>query len=164
MTILGSLTNRIFLASAALAVVSIGAAVYFVSLTTTRQAEAELQRGLIEAGTLVDQQCATLVQNLTVMARLVADAPRLKAAVDTDDPPTVQPIALAYQQQLQAALLVLTGRTGNVLAEAGELGIAEAPIAGLPRDSAGAGRARGGRILAPRAMACSRSSRSPLRS
>ena len=44
-TILGSLTNRIFLASAALAVVSIGAAVYFVSLTTTRQAEAELQRG-----------------------------------------------------------------------------------------------------------------------
>ncbi len=35
-TILGSLTNRIFLASAALAVVSIGAAVYFVSRTTTR--------------------------------------------------------------------------------------------------------------------------------
>ena len=69
MTILGSLTNRIFLASAALAVMSIGAAVYFVSLTTTRQAEAELQRGLIEAGTLVDQQCATLVDNLTVMAQ-----------------------------------------------------------------------------------------------
>ncbi len=145
MTILGSLTNRIFLASAALAVVSIGAAVYFVSLATTRQAEAELQRGLIEAGTLVDQQCATLVQNLTVMARLVADAPRLKAAVDTDDPPTVLPIALAYQQQLQAALLVLTGPTGNVLAEAGELGIAEAPIAGLREiQQALAGREAGG--------------------
>ena len=43
-TILGSLTNRIFLASATLAVLSIGAAVYFVSLTTTREAEAELQR------------------------------------------------------------------------------------------------------------------------
>jgi signal transduction histidine kinase len=144
-TILGSLTNRIFLASAALAVMSIGAAVYFVSFTTTRQAEAELQRGLIEAGTLVDQQCATLVQNLTVMARLVADAPRLKAAVDTDDPPTVRPIARDYQQQLHAALLVLTGRTGNVLAEAGEIGLGGRPIAELPEiQQALAGREAGG--------------------
>src|SRR5918996_2871255 len=107
MKVLGSLTNRIFLASAALAVLSIAAAVYFVSRTTTRQAEAELQRGLIEAGTLVDQQCAMLVQTLTVMARLVADAPPLKAAVDTGDPPTVQPFAREYQKQLNAALLVL---------------------------------------------------------
>ena len=82
-TILGSLTNRIFLASAALAVVSIAAAVYFVSRTATREAEAELQRGLIEAGALVDEQCATLVRTLTLMARLVANDPRLKAAVDT---------------------------------------------------------------------------------
>src|SRR5919112_4764407 len=111
--ILGSLTNRIFLASAALAVLSIGAAVYFVSLTTTRQAEAELQRGLIEAGTLVDEQCATLVRTLTVMARLVADAPRLKAAVDTGDPLTVQGPAKDYQEQLNAALLVLTDRNGK---------------------------------------------------
>ena len=145
MTILGSLTNRIFLATATLAVVSIGAAVYFVSLATTRQAEAELQRGLIEAGTLVDQQCATLVQNLTVMARLVADAPRLKAAVDTDHPPTVQPVANDYQERLQAALLVLTGRTGNVLAEAGEPGVAEGAMGELPEiRQALAGREAGG--------------------
>ena len=105
---------------------SIGAAVYFVSTTTTRQAEAGLQRGLIEAGALVDQQCATFLQTLTVMARLVADNPRLKAAVDTGDPPTVQPFAREYQQQVGAALIVLTGKTGNVLAEAGDLDIAEA--------------------------------------
>lgn len=130
--ILGSLTNRIFLASAALAVVSIGAAVYFVSLTTTREAEAELQRGLIEAGTLVDEQCATLVRTLTVMARLVADDPRLKAAVDTGDPPTVQPLARGYQEQLNAALMVLTDRNGRVLAEVGELEIADGAIGALP--------------------------------
>jgi signal transduction histidine kinase len=130
--ILGSLTNRIFLASAALAVMSIGAAVYFVSRTTTREAEAELQRGLLEAGTLVDEQCATLVRNLTVMARLVADSPRLKAAVDTEDPPTVRPLAQEYQEQLRAALLVLTGRTGNVLAETGDLDVAENAIGALP--------------------------------
>ncbi len=132
MKILGSLTNRIFLASAALAVMSIGAAVYFVSRTTTREAEAELQRGLIEAGALVDQQCATFLQTLTVMARLVADDPRLKAAVDTGDPPTVEPFARTYQEGLRAALIVLTGRDGQVLAEAGELDIAEGTIGMLP--------------------------------
>ena len=132
MKILGSLTNRIFLASAALAVMSIGAAVYFVSRTTTREAEAELQRGLIEAGALVDQQCATFLDTLTVMARLVADDPRLKAAVDTGDPPTVEPFARVYQEQLRAALIVLTGRNGHVLAEAGELDIAEGAVGTLP--------------------------------
>jgi signal transduction histidine kinase len=131
-TILGSLTNRIFLASAALAVVSIGAAVYFVSRTTTREAEAELQRGLLEAGTLVDEQCATVARTLTVMARLVANDPRLKAAVDTGDPPTVQQLVPGYQEQLNAALLVLTGRDGRMLAEAGELDIAEGAIGALP--------------------------------
>jgi signal transduction histidine kinase len=143
--ILGSLTNRIFLASAALAVVSIGAAVYFVSLTTTREAEAELQRGLIEAGTLVDEQCATLVRTLTVMARLVADDPRLKAAVDTGDPPTVQPLARGYQEQLSAALLVLTGRNGHVLAEAGHLRVSGPPVGSLPEvQQALEGREAGG--------------------
>lgn len=136
MKLLGSLTNRIFLASAALAVVSIAAAVYFVSRTTTRQAEAELQRGLIEAGALVDQQCATFLQALTVMARLVADDPRLKAAVDTGDPPTVQPFARAYQEQLRAPLraplIVLTGKNGSVLAEAGDVDITEGAMGALP--------------------------------
>jgi signal transduction histidine kinase len=144
-TILGSLTNRIFLASAALAVMSIGAAVYFVSLTTTREAEAELQRGLIDAGTLVDQQCATLVRTLSVMARLVADAPRLKAAVDTGDPPTVQPLAREYREQLDAALMVLTDRHGRVLAEVGDVDIAEGAIGSLPEiQQALAGREAGG--------------------
>ncbi len=124
---------------------SIGAAVYFVSLTTTREAEAELQRGLIEAGTLVDQQCATLVRTLTVMARLVADAPRLKAAVDTGDPPTVQPLAREYREQLDAALMVLTDRHGRVLAEVGDVDIAEGAIGSLPEiQQALAGREAGG--------------------
>jgi signal transduction histidine kinase len=144
-TILGSLTNRIFMASAALAVLAIAAAVYFVSLTTTREAEAELQRGLIEAGTLVDQQCATLVRTLSVMARLVADAPRLKAAVDTGDPPTVQPLAREYREQLDAALMVLTDRHGRVLAEVGDVDLAEGAIGSLPEiQQALAGREAGG--------------------
>jgi signal transduction histidine kinase len=140
MKILGSLTSRIFLASATLAVLSIAAAVYFVSRTTTRQAEAELHRGLLEAGALVDQQCATLVQTLTVMARLVADDPRLKAAVDTGDPPTVRPLAQDYQARLDAALLVLTGRNGELLAESGQIDIDESDIGLLEIRQALAGK------------------------
>ena len=132
MKILGSLTNRIFLASAALAVVSIASAVYFVSRTTTREAEAELQRGLIEAGALVDQQTASLVQSFTVMARLVADLPRLKAGVAESDPPTVRPLALEYQKQLGAALLVVTDRHGKVLAVAGDVEIPADSFGGRP--------------------------------
>ena len=132
MGFLSSLTNRIFLASALLAVLSIGVAVYFVSDTTTRSAEAELHRGLRDAGELVDQQCATLVRTFTVMARLVADDPRLKAAVDTGDPPTVQPLARDYQEQLKAALLVLTSRNGALLAEAGDLDVATEAIGAMP--------------------------------
>lgn len=132
MSILASLTNRIFLASAALAVVSILAAVFFVSRTATAAAEAELQRGLIEAGALVDQQTATLVETFTVMARLVADSPRLKAAVDTGDPPTVQPLAEEYRKLLHAALLVMTGRHGQLLAEAGDMELTEAAVGSLP--------------------------------
>ncbi len=132
MKLLGSLTNRIFLASAALAVVSIGAAVYFVSRTTTREAEAELQRGLLEAGALIDQQTAAQARTFMVMARLVADSPPFKAAVDTGDPPTVQPIAVNYQKQLDSALVVVTDQKGEVLATTGALEVAPADVGQLP--------------------------------
>ncbi len=132
MKLFASLTNRIFLASAALAVLSIGASVFFVSRTTTRQAEAELRRGLLEAGTVVDQQTASVIRTYTVMARLVADLPKLKAAADLDDPTTVQPIAADYQQQLGVPLLVLTNRRGAVVAVAGDVDLTQEAMAGRP--------------------------------
>ena len=45
-----------------------------------------------------------------MMARLIADAPKLKAAVDTNDPPTVQDIANGYQDQLKSNLLLVTNK------------------------------------------------------
>jgi len=81
--------------------------------------EAELRRGLQEAGTLLDQQRATVTDNFTRMARVVADLPKLKAAVETGDAPTVQPLADEYLREVNADLLVLTGRMGVVLGAAG---------------------------------------------
>jgi hypothetical protein len=114
MRALSSLTNRIFLACALLALLSIGFAMYFVNERASREAEAELRRGLEEAGTLVDQHRATLTDTHTKFARLIADLPKLKAAVDTANPPTVQPLADDYRTQVGVDLFVVTGRDSQL--------------------------------------------------
>ena len=61
MRLLSSLTNRIFLASAALAVLCIGAAVYFVTVRVTRAGGGgAASAGLVEAGRVVEQHRTTL--------------------------------------------------------------------------------------------------------
>ena len=114
-----SLTNRVFLACTLLAMLSLGFAFYFVNERASTEAEADLRRGLVEAGTLVDQYGATRIDHFTRLARVVADLPKLKAAVETGDPPTVQPLADEYRTEVGADLLVLTGREGAVLGAAG---------------------------------------------
>jgi signal transduction histidine kinase len=121
MRILSSLTNRIFLGSAVLAILTIAAAVYRFNTAVTAQAENELQRGLEEAGTLLVENRETLFGHFSREARLISDLSNLKAAMDTKHPPTVEPIALKYQRQIGADLLVVTDQTGRVLAQAGRL-------------------------------------------
>lgn len=130
---LSSLTNRIFLASTLLSIVSIGFAVYFVSSQLRTEAEDDLQRDLREAANLVEQQHAALLDTFTHTARLIADLPKLKAAIDSADPPTVAPIALDYQQQVGSDLFRVTDRRGRVLAEiagskAGVLQLVSVPV------------------------------------
>ncbi len=120
MRVLGSITNRIFLASALLAMLSIGAAVYFVSARLTTQTEAELQSDLTEAATLVNDQRQTQFENVARTARLIADLPKFKAVVELADLPTLEPIAADYRMQAGADLLIVTGRRGEQLALVGE--------------------------------------------
>ncbi len=98
---------------------SLGFAFYFVNARATTEAEAELRRGLNEAGILVDQNRVGLTDTFTRLARLVADLPKLKAAVETGDAPTVQPLADEYREEVNADLLLLTGRRGMLLGAAG---------------------------------------------
>ena len=116
---LSSLTNRIFFACTLLAMLSLGFAFYYLYARATTEAEAEMRRGLSAASSLVDQNRVTLTETFTRLALLVADLPKLKAAVDTGDPPTVQPIADDYRRETGADVLVLTGRRGTVLGAAG---------------------------------------------
>jgi signal transduction histidine kinase len=114
-----SLRGRIFLASALLAVFAIAVAIYLVNVRVTREAEQTLQREMAAASALVEQLRTTRAQTFAQMARFIADAPKVKAAVDTDDPPTVQGIASEYQDQLEANVLLMTNATGGLLASVG---------------------------------------------
>ena len=130
MRILSSLTNRIFLGSAALAVLTIAVAVYRFNVAVTAQAENELRRGLEEAGHAARgeprRRCS---RHFSREARLIADLSNLKAAIDTGDPATVEPIAAEYQRQIGSDLLVVTDPTGRVLAQAGRLRMPDVPAA-----------------------------------
>ena len=108
-----------FLASALLAVLSIGVAIYLVNVRVTREAEERLQREIVAAASVVDELRASRTQTFAQMARFVADAPKVKAAVDTNDPPTVQDVASSYREQLGPSVLLFTSRTGRVLASLG---------------------------------------------
>jgi len=126
-----SLTNRIFFATALLAIVTIAVAMYIVNVAVTRQAEGELQHGLEEAASLVGEYRALRFDHFANEARLVADLPKLKAAVDTNDPATVQDVARGYQQQLQADVFVIV-RRGRLLARFGGGDISEAEVMAKP--------------------------------
>jgi signal transduction histidine kinase len=115
MNLLASLRNRIFLASVVLAALTIGFAIYRISARVIEQAEGELERGLSDSAALLEQQHTALSELFLLRARLVADLPKLKSAVDTRDPATVRPLAMDYQRQLNADILLVTDRDGRVL-------------------------------------------------
>jgi signal transduction histidine kinase len=118
MSPLRSLTNRIFLANALLTALSIGAALFFVRARLMTELQLALDRDLRTAANVVDQQQAALFETFTRSASLLADLPRFKAAVDTGDAPTVQPIAEDYLRQLGADVLDVRGQRGERLASA----------------------------------------------
>ncbi len=143
MTMFSSLTNRIFFASAALAILCIAAAIYLVNVQVTASAEDELRRDLSQTGDVVDQQRATVSDLYAEFAQLVADLPKLKAAVDTDDPPTVAPIAADYQRRVGADLILVTDRSDRVLASLARDGAPDTNLGSLfTVHEALAGRAR----------------------
>jgi signal transduction histidine kinase len=121
MTVFSSLTNRIFFATTLLVVLATAVGVYSINVAVTAQAENDLRRGLDEAGMILEENRRTLFEHLAREARLVADLSNFKAAVDTKDPKTVQPIALDYQKRIGADIFVVTDEKGRVLAEAGKV-------------------------------------------
>jgi signal transduction histidine kinase len=120
-TLLSTLRGRIFLASATVAVLCLAVALRFATAQVAREAEAELRRGLLEAADLVEQHYRVQAETLALTARLVADLPTLKAAVDTADPTTVRPLAEDYRGRARADYLAVTDRQGRGLVAVGRV-------------------------------------------
>jgi signal transduction histidine kinase len=143
MSIFSSLRNRIFVTSALLAVLSIAVAIYLVNVRVTRELERQLQHEIVTTGVIVEQLAGSQAQTFTLMARFIADAPKLKAAVDTDDPATVQATLNDYQIEVSSNLLFVTNRSGTKLASVGSSSAVGAALDRLPpMDRAAAGRER----------------------
>jgi signal transduction histidine kinase len=134
MRVASSLTNRIFLASTLLAVLALGSVFYFVNARVSEEAEADLRRSATKAATLIDRRQQDLTESFRAVARIVAEVPQLKAAVDTGDPLTVQRIAVQYLGPLNLELYLITGRTGTVLATS-DPQVANLSAAQFPPDS-----------------------------
>jgi signal transduction histidine kinase len=120
MNVFSSLTNRIFFATAILAVLLTSVAIYIVNRANSSQTERELHRGIDEAAALVNYYRQFQFEYFGREARLIADLPVLKSAVDTQDPATVVPIAQEYQSQLASAdLFAVADKDGRILARLG---------------------------------------------
>ena len=117
-----SLQNRMFVATALVAIASLASAIPFIAARITREGEAELKRGLLEAAEHAGRHHAARLETLTRVARLVADLPVLKALIDTADTATVQQGAHEYLDLARADTLAITDRNARVLAALGGRG------------------------------------------
>jgi signal transduction histidine kinase len=121
MNVLSSLTNRIFFASALLLLVTIGIAVYRVTVAVTEQAQTDLQNGLHEAASFVNQYSRRQFADFLVKSSLITTLPKLAAVAETQHAPTVKPIAEEYRRMAAADLFVVLGRKNQVLANVGRI-------------------------------------------
>ncbi|HLE68154.1 MAG TPA: hypothetical protein VJH87_00605, partial [Vicinamibacteria bacterium] len=119
MKTMSSLKSRVFLACAFVAVLSIAVGTSFVTARVSREAQADLRRDLQEAAELLDEHHRQRYETLGLLGWLVSDLPKLKAAVATGDGPTVEPIALDYQERLGSDILVVADDEGRVLTSLG---------------------------------------------
>ena len=116
---LASLRSRVFAATAVVAVLPTVFALGLVTRRVTQEAEAELSRSLAEAARLVEQYHRTRLELAAERASLVADLPKLKAAVAEQDPHTAEPIARDYRDRVRSDVLVLADPGGRTLVSLG---------------------------------------------
>lgn len=120
MRALGSLSNRLFLICVLLSTASIGGAMLFVSARLTREHDRAMAVRLDETITLVERQRRLLLETSTRLARLVADLPKLKAALTTDAA-TLAPIVASYREEIGADLLIVSDADGAPVFRAGDV-------------------------------------------
>ena len=110
-----SLTNRIFFATALLVTLSMGVVIFIVNRAVTRQGALELQRNVDQDADAGGCAPAVSLETFGRDARLIADFPMLKAAVDTHDPATVEQVRGLPGQLPNTQLFAIADNRGVVL-------------------------------------------------
>ena len=116
---LASLRSRVLAATAVVAVLPTALALGLASRRVTQEAESELLSSLREAARLVDQYHRERLEISAERASLVADLPKLKAAIAEADPRTAEPIARDYRDRVRSDVLVLADPGGRTLVSLG---------------------------------------------
>lgn len=116
---LASLRSRVFAATAVVAVLPTTLALGLATRRVTLQAEAQVSRELEEAVRLVDEYHRTRLEMAAGQTSLVADLPKLKAAVAEADARTAEPVARDYRERVRSDVLVLADRHGRTLVSLG---------------------------------------------
>lgn len=101
-------------------ILGLAAAVILSSLLLTHfEVDAQAGANLHEVSNLLSRTTRERDDALTAQAKLIADLPTLKSAVQSRDDPTIQDRADYYLKRTQADALIVTDDDGRVLAAAG---------------------------------------------
>jgi signal transduction histidine kinase len=111
-----SLRNKLFLSSSAIVAVLLSVVLAAVELRVRRQVVSDKLSELERIETALQDHWRNLERELGRHGAIVADAPKLKAAVDTGDPATVEGVARDYQKLIEADHFEVRDRNRELLA------------------------------------------------
>ena len=117
-----SLRNKLFISFAVISLLLLGFVFVAVELRVRAQVSTDMLAELRQTDDAFVEQWQFLRERLAREGAIVADAPKLKAALDTGDPATIEPVAEDYRRMIGADLVELRDPEGRSLARLAEGG------------------------------------------
>src|SRR3989304_8333372 len=111
-----SLRNKLFISSAIISLLLLGFVFVAVELRGRAQVSTDMLTELRQTDDAFVEQWQFLRERLAREGAIVADAPKLKAALDTGDRATTEPGAEDYRRMIAADLVELRDPEGRSLA------------------------------------------------
>ncbi|MFQ5792309.1 MAG: ATP-binding protein, partial [Acidobacteriota bacterium] len=115
-SLLMSLRNKLFVSYAVISLLLLGFVFGVVELRVRQQVSEDTLSDLRRTETAFAEHWQGLRQRLAQEGTIVADAPKLKAAVDTADPATIGPVAAGFRDIIGVDLFELLDSEERVLA------------------------------------------------
>jgi signal transduction histidine kinase len=115
-----SLRNKLFISFAVITLLLLAFIFVAVEIRVREQVSTDTLTELAQTDAAFVEQWQFLRERLAREGAIVADAPKMKAALDTGDQATIEPVAQDYRQMIGADLLELRDPTGGPVARLSE--------------------------------------------